>query len=208
MIEIYTMTVVELRFQGRSLRLNLSSQSIIANQIIEQHFHLSGQDFYLTKNGRLCNNINEFNCVSSQDGDRFDVNLRMRGGIDFQHREGSKIGSGGILSESQAALERKERLRKLALETIDITKDPYFMRNHLGTFECKLCLTLHPNEGNYLSHTQGKRHQSNLGKRAAMEAKNAPARALAAAKEVATVKTIKIGRPGYKVSGNNVVYFL
>ncbi len=64
-----------------------------------------------------------------------------------------------MLSESQAALERRERLRKLALETIDITKDPYIMRNNLGTYECKLCLTLHNNEGNYLAHTQGKKHQ-------------------------------------------------
>lgn len=37
--------------------------------------------------------------------------------------------------------------RQLALETIDLQKDPYFMRNHLGTYECKLCLTLHNNEG-------------------------------------------------------------
>lgn len=29
-------------------------------------------------------------------------------------------------------MERKERLRKLALETIDLSKDPYMMRNHLG----------------------------------------------------------------------------
>ena len=87
------------------------------------------------------------------------MKLRVTGGIDFQHREGSKFGGGGNLSESQAALERKERLRKLALETIDITKDPYILRNHLGTYECKLCLTLHNNEGNYLAHTQGKRHQ-------------------------------------------------
>ena len=36
------------------------------------------------------------------------------------------------------------------------------MQNHLGTFECKLCLTLHTNEGSYLTHTQGKKHQDNL----------------------------------------------
>ena len=47
--------------------------------------------------------------------------------------------------------------------------DPYFMKNHLGSFECKLCLTLHTTEGNYLAHTQGKRHQQNLGRRAARE---------------------------------------
>ena len=123
-------------------------------------------------------------------------------GIDFQHREGSKIGSGGQLSESQASLERRERLRKLALETIDISKDPYFMRNHLGSYECKLCLTLHTNEGNYLAHTQGKRHQSNLGRRAAMEAKNAPARPMEA-KEQVKRRIIKIGRPGYKVNECN-----
>lgn len=133
------------------------------------------------------------------DGIVVEVRLPLVGGIDFQHREGGKTGSGGPLSESQAALERKERLRKLALETIDITKDPYFMRNHLGTFECKLCLTLHPNEGNYLAHTQGKRHQYNLGRRAAMEAKNAAPRTMVI-KEAPVKRVLKIGRPGYKVS--------
>lgn len=53
------------------------------------------------------------------------------------------------------AIDRRERLRRLALETIDLSKDPYFMRNHLGQYECRLCLTLHNNEGNYLAHTQG-----------------------------------------------------
>ncbi len=97
--------------------------------------------------------------------------LRVSGGaIDFQNRHGSKPGSGGAASAQQAAIDQRERLRKLALETIDITKDPYFMRNHLGTYECKLCLTLHPNEGNYLAHTQGKRHQENLKRRGAAAA--------------------------------------
>jgi splicing factor 3A subunit 2 len=50
------------------------------------------------------------------------------------------------------------------------------MKNHLGSFECKLCLTLHTTEGNYLSHTQGKRHQQNLGRRAAREEQVRPAR--------------------------------
>jgi hypothetical protein len=132
------------------------------------------------------------------DGSCLSMKLEILGGIDFQHREGSKIGSGGQLSESQAAMERKERLRKLALETIDISKDPYFMRNHLGSYECKLCLTLHTNEGNYLAHTQGKRHQYNLGRRAAMDAKNAAPRAMVT-KETAKRTVIRIGRPGYKV---------
>jgi splicing factor 3A subunit 2 len=127
--------------------------------------HISGeigvplQSFYLTSlGGSRCffsGRIEE----SMTDGTSLQIKFRIHGGIDFQHREGSKVGSGGQMSESQAALERKERLRKLALETIDISKDPYIIRNHLGTFECKLCLTLHNNEGNYLAHTQGKRHQ-------------------------------------------------
>jgi len=87
---------------------------------------------------------------------------------------GSKPGSGGAASAQNEAIDRRERLRRLALETIDLAKDPYFMRNHLGSYECKLCLTLHNNEGNYLAHTQGKRHQQNLAQRAAREAQEAP----------------------------------
>lgn len=59
-----------------------------------------------------------------------------------------------IVSCALQAIDRRERLRRLALETIDLSKDPYFMRNHLGQYECRLCLTLHNNEGNYLAHTQ------------------------------------------------------
>ena len=29
---------------------------------------------------------------------------------------------------------------------IVVFQDPYFMKNHLGSYECKLCLTLHNNE--------------------------------------------------------------
>lgn len=87
---------------------------------------------------------------------------------------GSKPGSAGVASASQTNVSRRERLRRLALETIDLSKDPYFMRNHLGSYECRLCLTIHSNEGNYLAHTQGKKHQQNLAKRAAREAAENP----------------------------------
>lgn len=87
--------------------------------------------------------------------------------MDFQHRAGGKTGGGGVAGWSESNRDRKERLRKLALETIDLAKvlehigghylefclhsiffaqDPYFMKNHLGTYECKLCLTLHNTE--------------------------------------------------------------
>ncbi|ERN11374.1 hypothetical protein AMTR_s00176p00038570 [Amborella trichopoda] len=103
---------------------------------------------------------------------------------------GSKPGSGGAASAQNEAIDRRERLRRLALETIDLAKDPYFMRNHLGSYECKLCLTLHNNEGNYLAHTQGKRHQTNLAKRAAREAKEAPAQPQPNKRKVALRKSV------------------
>eukprot|EP00038_Savillea_parva_P008702 m.178657 g.178657 ORF g.178657 m.178657 type:complete len:257 (-) comp14589_c0_seq1:154-924(-) len=123
--------------------------------------------------------------------------------MDFQNRVGSKVGSGGVASSSETNRDRRERLRQLALETIDLNKDPYFMRNHLGGYECKLCLTLHTNEGSYLAHTQGKKHQDNLKRRAAKDAAENPNQqsgpALAQPR-VDVKKFIKIGRPGYKIT--------
>ncbi|KAJ1900271.1 CWF complex protein sap62 [Kickxella alabastrina] len=122
--------------------------------------------------------------------------------MDFQNRAGSKPGAGALMSHSESNVARRDRLRKLALETIDIESDPYFMRNHLGSYECKLCLTLHNNEGSYLAHTQGKKHQANLARRAALDAKEsenaAPTRATTAPRVKKNV--VKIGRPGYKVT--------
>ncbi|XP_065050997.1 splicing factor 3A subunit 2-like [Rhopilema esculentum] len=120
--------------------------------------------------------------------------------MDFQNRVGSKTGSGGVASWSESNRDRRERLRQLALETIDLNKDPYFMKNHLGSYECKLCLTLHNNEGSYLAHTQGKKHQQNLARRAAKEAKEAPAQPAPEKARVNIKKFVKIGRPGYKVT--------
>ena len=127
--------------------------------------------------------------------------------MDMQNRVGSKTGGGGQLSSSQQAASRRERLRKLALETIDLSKDPYFMRTNVGTIECKLCLTVHPNEGNYMAHTQGKRHQMNLGRRAATAASkssestvNALEVEAAAAAAAKRRRVTRIGKPGYNVT--------
>ena len=113
---------------------------------------------------------------------------------------GAKAGSGGVASSTQAKVDRRERLRQLALQTVDLMKDPYFMKNHLGSYECKLCLTLHNNEGNYLAHTQGKRHQQNLARRAAKDALNNPVLPQANRSLIKPRKTVKIGRPGYRVT--------
>jgi splicing factor 3A subunit 2 len=123
--------------------------------------------------------------------------------MDYQNRAGSKPGSGGVMSASESNVDRRERLKKLAMETIDLAKDPYFMKNHLGSYECKLCLTLHTNEGSYLAHTQGKKHQTNLARRAAKEARDFnQVQPLVASANVPQVRKnfFKIGRPGYKVT--------
>jgi splicing factor 3A subunit 2 len=132
------------------------------------------------------------------------LRLRLLGGIDRQNRVGSKFGGGGVSSSQHAERERKERLRQLALESIDLAKDPYLMKNHLGSYECKLCLTLHTNEANYLAHTQGKKHQAGLARRAHMEklrqeqqTGTMPLPQLSRAKQA--VRKVRIGRPAYQV---------
>jgi len=87
-------------------------------------------------------------------------------------------------------------------------KDPYFFKNHVGSFECRLCLTVHQNDGSYLAHTQGRKHQTNLSRRAAREqhdGKNIdkvtglPTGMIG--QQIAVRKNVlKIGRPGYKIT--------
>ena len=125
----------------------------------------------------------------------------LGGEMSYMDRDwGAKAGGGGVASDIQAKVDRRERLRQLALQTVDLQKDPYFMKNHLGSYECKLCLTLHNNEGNYLAHTQGKRHQQNLARRAAKEARDNPTLPQANKRSIKAKKTVKIGRPGYRVT--------
>ncbi|KAJ5504208.1 hypothetical protein N7463_007082 [Penicillium fimorum] len=124
--------------------------------------------------------------------------------MDYQNRAGSKFGGGGVASKSATNADRRERLRKLAMETMDVEKDPYIFKNHLGTFECRLCLTVHQNDGSYLAHTQGRKHQTNLARRAAREAREGKNQDQSSMPGVAGVQVkkqlIKIGRPGYKIT--------
>ena len=135
----------------------------------------------------------------------------------FGREHGSRTGGGGVAGEQFQSLDRRERLRQLALERIDLAKDPYFMRNHLGSYECRLCCTVHRTEASYLSHTQGKRHQRNLAYRATLGRDRADdaqddgsgfisgttSTAAAFAAEVQAQKALRpvmrIGRPGYRV---------
>jgi splicing factor 3A subunit 2 len=136
--------------------------------------------------------------------------------MDFQNRHGVRFGVGGPANAADVNAARKERLRRLALETIDLSKDPYFMKNHVGSYECKLCLTIHPNEDSYLTHTQGKKHSTNLARRLAKEQKQAETSGGVAPPSMLAINAqtqmmlynqmpvrkvpIKIGRPGYKVT--------
>lgn len=123
--------------------------------------------------------------------------------MDYQNRAGSKFGGGGVASQSATNADRRERLRKLALETIDLDKDPYFFKNHVGSFECRLCLTVHQNDGSYLAHTQGRKHQTNLARRAAKDEQlgKKQEEGYTGANAVQIKKNvIKIGRPGYKIT--------
>ena len=107
----------------------------------------------------------------------------------------------------QTERERKERLKQLALESTDLAKDPYFVRNHLGSYDCKLCLTTHRDEANYLAHTQGRKHQQGLARRAHQEKLQAEREGKAGAAPTPTTQAVsstvrskvKIGRPAYQV---------
>lgn len=118
--------------------------------------------------------------------------------MDFQNRASAKTGSGGPISHQEANALRRDRLRKLAEETIDLSKDPYFIKNHLGTYECRLCLTVHQTDGSYLAHTQGKKHQMNLAKRMFRDNKTSVITPQPKLK-ISSKKVIKIGKPGYRV---------
>ena len=128
-------------------------------------------------------------------------------------RGGNRVGGGGVANEFLENVDRRERLRRLAMETIDLNKDPYFFRNNIGSYECRLCLTIHINEASYLAHTQGKKHQTNLNKRLLIEQKNLEKKnELEIENQVEYKNFIKIGQPGYKVTkmknqlGKNILF--
>ena len=79
-------------------------------------------------------------------------------------------------------------------------QDPYIKHNHLGSIDCRLCATIHINEGSYLAHTQGKKHQINLARRAARDTKDTQLMIAPAASAVQRKVFHKIGRPGYRVT--------
>lgn len=142
--------------------------------------------------------------------------------MEYRDNWGGKTGSGGIADASAVQRVRKQRLRELTGIGIGIdknnsnnnnnnskgAKDPWVLRNHRGEIECKLCLTIHKNEANYLAHTQARRHKDNLALHAARSGSANEAHAGQARSHhhdpIASVakrpKSIKIGRPAYKIT--------
>lgn len=161
------------------------------------------ENVYLVHQGKVLNETNF--CFAREQEHSLQMRLRIRGGTDRQNRVGSKFGGGGVSSGQQSDRERKDRLKKLALESIDLAKDPYLVRNHLGSYECKLCLTLHRDEANYLAHTQGKKHQQGLARRAHLEKLKEEQEGTmgmpmaASTKPVSALHKVRIGRPAYQV---------
>lgn len=143
--------------------------------------------------------------------------------MDFQNRVGSKPGAAAPASASEVNVAKKARVRSLAMEVIDqqhqatsgisgsLSKDPFLMRNHIGMYECRLCLTIHVNEGGYLAHCQGRKHKMNLERRRLREAQRdngisghkmgiSAENAQYLTKPAPKKNLVKIGRPGYRVT--------
>lgn len=60
--------------------------------------------------------------------------------MDFQNRVGSRTGGGGVAGWSETNRDRRERLRKLALETIDLARVGVFNAVHYLEINLACCL--------------------------------------------------------------------
>ena len=77
-------------------------------------------------------------------------------------------------------------------------QDPYIKHNHLGSIDCRLCAT---NKRRILPCTHAReKHQINLARRAARDAKDTQLMIAPAASAVQRKVFHKIGRPGYRVT--------
>jgi splicing factor 3A subunit 2 len=127
--------------------------------------------------------------------------------MDYQNRAGSRFGGGGVASKEETAQDRCLRIARLAAETVDFSKDPYWKENHYGGIDCRLCLTSQTNKLSYQAHTLGRKHQTNLARRGIAE-QNSRINDLNTAlltnlyRPAVEVKKnfFKIGRPGFKVT--------
>ena len=123
-----------------------------------------------------------------------------------------------MLSSHQVKLHNKRQLGELTREQVDLSKDPYFRKNNLGAFECRLCGTNHLSEASYFSHTGGRRHTFNLSKRMQLESAKTvgaesllspppvPGGSLSAALGAAGSGSKQRRQPRIQIAGDAVVY--
>lgn len=118
----------------------------------------------------------------------------------FGREHGVKIGSGGMATDELVHQQRKERQRQVFSEVYNIANDPYIMHNNAGKIVCRQCKTSHPNEYNYIIHSNSKKHRQNLlirqKKFSKTQNEDMP---LIEKKKIHPRKTPKIGKPGYDV---------
>lgn len=125
--------------------------------------------------------------------------------MDYQNRVGSKQGGGGVASNEDINMARRQRLRQLFNGTNNILEnDPYVHKNHLGYLECKLCLTTHVSETSYVIHVKGKKHITNLKKRQVrlekQQVQQQQNNMVLGISKITKKKFAKIGFPGYKIT--------
>lgn len=107
--------------------------------------------------------------------------------MSYQENVGSKKGGGGIASESQFNVQRREKIEDLLQGSTKVqytfqdtagdhdasaNKDksnPYIFRNHSGKLVCKLCNTMHMSWSSVERHLQGKKHGLNVLRRQQLE---------------------------------------
>lgn len=124
--------------------------------------------------------------------------------MDYSDRVNSKKGAGAVADRHETNAQTKLRIKELlTTQVLDLEKDPYVFRNHLGLLECRLCLTTHSNEASYISHLGGKKHGMNLERRRILsERSGASANANAGASVSSVEKRTwrKIGMPIHKIT--------
>lgn len=114
---------------------------------------------------------------------------------------GSRTGGGGVMNQDQMRLHTRRMQGEIFQDLIDLSKDPYFQKNHLGSFECRLCLTTHQSEENYLAHTKGRRHRMGLQTRARIQSRGAPSAMSSTAASAASPSALPASPSSASTSG-------
>lgn len=124
--------------------------------------------------------------------------------MDYSDRVNSKKGAGGVADKHEANVHTKRRIKELlTTQVLDLDRDPYVFRNHLGLLECRLCLTTHTNEASYISHLSGRKHGLNLERRRLLDEKrdqNKERPGAISATSVEKRRWTKIGQPQCEVT--------